>query len=492
MRTLGEILLAFWPRTAEGWASHIWQSTIAGCGILCLLNACPRLTAGARRAIAWVGLAKFVVPASGLLALASALPFLPRHWAILRAPVFSVPLPEVAGPPAGGPAAPPGAASIGAFVAAIWLAVALLFFLSWAIRGIRLRRRTLRTARPPSPHVQECVAAAAARAGLRRVPRCVITAESQGPGILGVLAPVVIIPEGLEGALAAGELESILIHEFVHIRRRDPLLNALHALILSLYWFDPIAWFLSRRIGIETEKSCDERVLAITGNAGVYVDGIMKALHHSLGLPQPAFAEAAAMPVVSRINSILSQGPHLSRPLVRNSAVGAACLVAALSGYAGFLAVAPPGAGLPQDRNAPGGPAANSASGREFARSAALIVNLVQGAPDDDFFYASEVDKAPAVLVRIPPRYPASLPPSTAREEVVLDLTVDSAGNPKDVRVVRSSAQRLEQAAIESVFTWSFAPAEKSGRQVNARIRVTVAFGPPQAQRSDLTRPAGL
>jgi TonB family protein len=198
------------------------------------------------------------------------------------------------------------------------------------------------------------------------------------------------------------------------------------------------------------------------------------------------------MPVVSRINSILSQGSRLSRPLVRNAAVGAACLVAALSGYAGFLAVAPPGAGLPQDRNAPGGSAAKSESGREFTRSGALIVSLVPGAPDDEFYYASEVDKAPAVLVRVPPHYPASFPPSPTREEVVLELTVDPAGNPKDVRVVRSSARQLDQAAIESVFAWSFTPAEKNGRQVNARIRVTVAFGPPQAQRSNLTRPAGL
>ena len=114
MRPWAEILLADWPGNAEGWASHIWQSTVAGLAVLWLLSGCQRLSAGTRRTIAWVGLAKFAIPASGLLALAGALPFLPGHWAINRVPVFSVPLPEVVAPSGSAPGTSQGASPIGA------------------------------------------------------------------------------------------------------------------------------------------------------------------------------------------------------------------------------------------------------------------------------------------------------------------------------------------------------------------------------------------
>jgi TonB family protein len=479
MTALAETILAFWPRTVEGWASHIWQSTIAGCAILWLLTACQRLTAGTRRTIAWVGLAKFAIPASGLLALAGSLPFLPEHWAVRRAPVISIPLPEIGAPIAHGSSAPLNAPAIGVVIAAIWLAVSLLFFLTWIVRGIRLRRQVLAAALPLSPRMQDSVATAAARVGLRRIPRCAKTKESQGPGILGVAAPVVILPEGLEETLGAEELQSILVHEFVHVRRGDTLLSMLQALILSFFWFDPVAWFLSRRICVETEKSCDEQVLRITGNPDAYVDGIMKALHHSLGLPQPAFAEAAAMPVVSRINGILSQGSRLRRPVFRNTAIAAACLVAALSGYAGFLVAAPPSPATPRDLTDSDRFLSNSGSTGQFGQTRAFAVNLVAGAPEMEIFDISDVDQPPAVLARVRPHYPTSLLNAPVYGEVVVGLTIDSAGNADDLRVVRSSASEFESAALEAVSLWSFTPAQKSGRRVNARGQVTVEFTPP-------------
>ena len=44
---------------------------------------------------------------------------------------------------------------------------------------------------------------------------------------------------GIERALAAGTLRAVLAHELAHLRRRDPLQNALVAWLAPLWWPNP-------------------------------------------------------------------------------------------------------------------------------------------------------------------------------------------------------------------------------------------------------------
>jgi tetratricopeptide (TPR) repeat protein len=205
--------------------------------------------------------------------------------------------------------------------------------------------------------MKRSISLAAARVGLVAAPRCVATTDLQGPGVLGVFSPVVVLPLALEETLSLAELESILIHEFIHLRRRDNFWSALQTLFLSLFWFNPVVWLLNRSINLETEKSCDECVLKITADPATYVGGIVKAARHSLGLPQPGFVGAASLPVVSRIKSILAFGSRVNRPLVRIAALATGCLFAVLSVYAGGIAE---GSSGPGNSNGPGDQQQNS------------------------------------------------------------------------------------------------------------------------------------
>src|ERR1035438_8813868 len=66
---------------------------------------------------------------------------------------------------------------------------------------------------------------------------------------------------------------SILIHELTHLRRRDALLAGLQAVVVRIFWFDPVVWLLNRSLRVEMEKSCDEAVLDVTADAKVYAGG---------------------------------------------------------------------------------------------------------------------------------------------------------------------------------------------------------------------------
>jgi len=83
----------------------------------------------------------------------------------------------------------------------------------------------------------------------------------QSPFVLGLLHPRVYLPVGLPES----EKEYILLHEQTHIKRRDHIVKFAAYCILSVHWFNPLAWVAFVLMGADMEMSCDERVLRELG-----------------------------------------------------------------------------------------------------------------------------------------------------------------------------------------------------------------------------------
>lgn len=348
MKSALHTLTAVWPWTTVDMLNHLWQSTVVGVAVLLVLAVSRGLSARTRRALGWMALVKFALPAGLFVHAFARLGATPGRWAESGALPGPIMLPAfVVTASADGAAAP---MPVGALVAVVWLAGFSGLLAAWIIRGVNLRRRILAEMEPVPAALAKRVAAAAARGGWRGSLRCVMVADDRGPGVLGVFSPMVILPRGLEATLAPSELESVLIHEFVHLRRRDTLWSALQAFFVSLFWFHPVVWLLNRRLGIETEQSCDERVLEITGDPDTYAGGIVKAVRHALGMPQPGLVGAAMPPVVTRIKNIFAHGTRRDRPLVRGAVLAGGVLLLALSGYTGSFAAQSLAAGTVEAR----------------------------------------------------------------------------------------------------------------------------------------------
>ncbi len=255
--------------------THLWQSTAVALAMLLLLIIGRRLSARTRRTLGWIAVAKFAVPAAWLVALTRGFGGAPSSRMLTDAgpwPVSLTPNALAAASPVNAWAPP---AWLWGWLGGVWAAVAVGLLAHWFIRGIRVRRELLARARTVDESVAREVAAAAARVGLRAVPRCVEVERDHGPGALGLVSPVLILPRGLMDGLRPAERAAILIHECVHVRRHDNFWSAVRAAFVGLLWFNPIAWLLNRALAIETEKSCDERVLEITGDADSYASGIV-------------------------------------------------------------------------------------------------------------------------------------------------------------------------------------------------------------------------
>lgn len=145
----------------------------------------------------------------------------------------------------------------------IWLTgVALLT--GFAVLGWCRCRRVLRVSKLPTPPSLESLVAEIARAriGLRRTGRIVVTTECITPCVFGVLKPAIVIPQSLLWGRATQDIEPILAHELVHLRRGDAVFSLLQVAAQIIWWFHPLVWWANRQATRVTESCCDVEVLA--------------------------------------------------------------------------------------------------------------------------------------------------------------------------------------------------------------------------------------
>lgn len=95
------------------------------------------------------------------------------------------------------------------------------------------------------------------------------------PTVIGYFKPIILFPFAAVTALDMKQVESILIHEITHIRRHDYAINLIKCLIEAILFFNPFVWFLGRLLEKEREHTCDDQVLATTGNALVYARALL-------------------------------------------------------------------------------------------------------------------------------------------------------------------------------------------------------------------------
>lgn len=93
---------------------------------------------------------------------------------------------------------------------------------------------------------------------LRVTPILATTESIVLPKLIGLTRPVILLPASALSGLSAAELEMILIHELAHVRRYDLLGNLLQRVVEVVLFFNPTAWYLSRRISLLREYCCDE------------------------------------------------------------------------------------------------------------------------------------------------------------------------------------------------------------------------------------------
>lgn len=83
------------------------------------------------------------------------------------------------------------------------------------------------------------------------------TDEISSPIAAGFFKPAIYIPFGMEKR----DREYVILHESIHIRRRDYLVKLAAFLALAVHWFNPMVWLSYFFLCEDMERACDEKVL---------------------------------------------------------------------------------------------------------------------------------------------------------------------------------------------------------------------------------------
>jgi len=102
--------------------------------------------------------------------------------------------------------------------------------------------------------------------------------QVESPFVCGILKSKIILPSFLfQDEAYEKEVQHILLHEMVHIRRFDYLLKLFAYLAVILHWFNPIMWICFHLASKDMELSCDEKVLRLStmDQRGSYANALL-------------------------------------------------------------------------------------------------------------------------------------------------------------------------------------------------------------------------
>ncbi len=113
-----------------------------------------------------------------------------------------------------------------------------------------------------------------------------LTTNSMSPAVCGLFRPAILIPQSLAENFSDEQLRAVLLHELIHLRRRDVWVNFMQALLQIIYWWHPLVWLANARIRRVREEAVDDAVmLALRDEAETYAPTLLEVAKLALNRP---------------------------------------------------------------------------------------------------------------------------------------------------------------------------------------------------------------
>ncbi len=111
--------------------------------------------------------------------------------------------------------------------------------------------------------------------GIRKDVKALLSVHIDTPQVIGFLKPVILLPAACLTSLTTEQLEAVLLHELVHIKRNDYLVNLFVASADILFFFNPFVKQLTASIRKEREYSCDDMVMQFQYHPHNYASALL-------------------------------------------------------------------------------------------------------------------------------------------------------------------------------------------------------------------------
>ena len=94
--------------------------------------------------------------------------------------------------------------------------------------------------------------------------RVYTSSMAASPMVYGLFSPKIVLPAQ---QYSETQYEYILLHEWMHIRRKDLWKKALMLAVAVLHWYNPACWLMLALFNRDIELACDADVLRALGKA---------------------------------------------------------------------------------------------------------------------------------------------------------------------------------------------------------------------------------
>ena len=240
---------------------------------------------------------------------------------------------KFAATPAAEMAAPAGTSLLEATLAqapliltCVWLTGVVL----WLGRSIYQQRQFLELIAADSEPAEPATAAETTRIakqlGLKRVPEVRASLLCSGPLVTGLKNPVILLPMWFEEDYEAAERRDALVHELMHLKRRDLWAFQAARIVAATQWFNPLAYMALRAFRTDQESACDADVIARAKlSPAAYGRTLVKAAR--LARPSDRRIAAASLTLAHPIKERLIMMTHPT-PTLRSRLMGGTLAVA--------------------------------------------------------------------------------------------------------------------------------------------------------------------
>ena len=512
-------------RLAHYWAAQVWPVSLQVTILIILVYAislCLRRSPARYRYLLWfVVLARLSVPTTFLSPLGigqypGRLFAAGIHWMTTAArlqPAVTVSSEADAGPGITGPASlgkpqkpsprGGGAVEIALPACLAWLSGILLLGCMIGARAAQVRRSTGAFRPVERPELIALLRRLAEGMGLRGAIQLVQADQIVRlpiPAVHGVMRPRIVLPGAMANSWPLDALEPVLLHELVHIRRRDCLVNSAQIVLQVLHFFHPMVWLANWTMRGERELACDDEVVRRSGGGTTtYVRSMLKVAETVAHQPSEQLLGIAMAESSSNLGRRIRRMMHTSYQIRERHRLVYLFIVFA----AGLFCVAvsahgPERATALQEKRIPATPDAQATP--TLVDNHALKPRVLEPAIRETKIPATPApaganNPAPkppqrepirvgnAVLEskltkRVDPIMPREAIENRIAGMVMLEIVINEAGEPTGFRIALG-APLFEQAAVNAVRQWRYAPTLLNGEPVPVMTNVILGFGIP-------------
>ena len=144
-------------------------------------------------------------------------------------------------------------------LALVWAVGAAAFFVGSMLSYRRFVRRVRCTARDVrDPELLRIYESERERLGLRQRIPLRQTPEADGPMLVGLVHPVLLLPKS---GIPLADAPLILRHELTHAKHKDVLCKMVFLLARCVHWFNPVVHLLAWQGAQDLEIACDQSVV---------------------------------------------------------------------------------------------------------------------------------------------------------------------------------------------------------------------------------------